>query len=274
MTLKENVAETVDFLRERIGADFTPDIALVLGTGFGQVAEVVEDPIGIHYAEVPHMVPCTAQLHTGEFIFGTIAGKRVVVANGRYHAYEGFTAQEVAFSVWVANALGATTLITTNTVGAINKAYQVGDYCVMSDHINFMGMNPISGREAPEMGRRYFTMEQIFDADLRCIAHECGQRVGVTVVEGVYLGLLGPTFESPAEVRALRMLGADTVAMSSIEEVIAARQMRMRVLGVSLVSDLSYDGTGDIPDPAQISIVMRESGPRSAKLLQAIVAAL
>ena len=202
---------------------------------------------------------------------GTLAGTCVLVMQGRLHGYEGNPPQEVAFPVWIMHELGIGTLITTNAAGAINESYQVGDFCIMSDHINFTGRNPIVGTEPDGIAFRFFSMKDAYDPELRALAHEVADREGIRVQEGVYLGLLGPSFETPAEIRAFRLWGADTVAMSVVEEVIAARHVGMRVLGMSLCSNMAC-GVGDAsPSDQEVYEVAMSRQPDFCRLVTEIV---
>lgn len=193
---------------------------------------------------------------------------------GRLHGYEGNTPQEVAFPIWLMHSLGIKTLITTNAAGAINESYRVGDFCIMSDHINFTGRNPIVGIEPDEIAMRFFSMLDAYDPDLRRLAHEVAENEGISVQEGVYLGLLGPSFETPAEIRAFRIWGADTVAMSVVEEVIAARHVGMRVLGISLVSNMACGIEGVSPSDVEVFEVARCAQSNFCTLVGGIVARL
>jgi purine-nucleoside phosphorylase len=216
-----------------------PTIGIVLGSGLGPLAEQIEDAIYIPFGDIPHMKKSTAISHVGRFVCGTLCGKTVLAMQGRLHGYEGNTSQEVAFPIWLMHRVGVTTLITTNAAGAINENYNVGDFCIMTDHINFTGRNPIVGTEPNEEAIRFFGMKDAYDPKLREIAKSVADANNIKVQEGVYLGLLGPSFETPAEIRAFRVWGADTVAMSVCEEVIAARHVGMRVLGISLCSNMA-----------------------------------
>ncbi len=216
-----------------------PEIGITLGSGLGVVADEVENPLFIPYEEIPYMRRSTVPGHAGRFVVGTFGGKPVIVMQGRLHGYEGNTSQEVAFPIWLMHALGVDTLITSNAAGAINESYHVGDLCIMSDHINFTGRNPIVGAAPNEIAPRFFSMLNCYDPALRKLAREVADAEGVPAQEGVYLGLQGPSFETAAEIRAFRAWGADTVAMSVCEEVIAARHVGMRVLGISLVSNMA-----------------------------------
>ena len=236
--LKENLHEAASRLHALIGGR-APEIGIILGSGLGPLAEQVEDAVVVPFERIPHMKKSTATGHMGRFVCGTLAGKCVLVMQGRLHGYEGNTSQEVAFPVWVMHELGIQVLVTTNAAGAINASYSVGDFCIMSDHINFTGRNPIVGQEPDGIAFRFFSMKDAYDPDLRALARRTADALGIPVQEGVYLGLLGPSFETPAEIRMFALWGADTVAMSVCEEVIAARHVGIRVLGISLVSNMA-----------------------------------
>lgn len=268
--LKENLAVSARVLRERLGAR-QPEIGLILGSGLGPLAERIEDAVYVPFGEVPHMKTSTATSHVGRFVCGTLAGKTVLALQGRLHGYEGNTAQEVAYPVWLMHELGVSTLITTNAAGAINESYQVGDFCLMVDHINFTGRNPVAGTEPDGLAFRFFSMLDAYDPALRQLAREVADELGVRVQEGVYLGLLGPSFETPAEIRAFRAWGADTVAMSVCEEVIAARHVGMRVLGMSLVSNMACGIEGASPTDEEVLDVAKTREEDFARLVTGIV---
>ncbi len=260
-------------LRERL-ASRTPRIGLILGSGLGPLAEAIEGAVCIPFGEVPHMKTSTATSHVGRFVAGDLAGAPVIAMQGRLHGYEGNSAQEVAFPVWLMERLGVEVLITTNAAGAINEDYRVGDLCIMSDHINFTGRNPVAGTEPDGVAFRFFSMFEAYDPQLRAIAHRVAERYAIPVQEGVYLGLLGPSFETPAEIRAFRLWGADTVAMSVVEEVIAARHVGMRVLGVSLVTNMACGVGGASPDDEEVlEVAARREGDFRA-FIEGIVAAI
>ena len=236
--LIENLCEAAACIEKRL-CGRAPKIGIILGSGLNSLADGIADPIHVPFEEVPHMKKSTAEGHVGRFVCGELAGKQVLCMQGRLHAYEGNSAQEVAFPVWAMARLGIEQLITTNAAGGINESYREGDFCIMADQINMTGRNPVADPVAAELAERFFSMTDAFDPALRAIAHESAREGGVRVQEGVYLGLLGPSFETPAEIRAFRAWGADTVAMSVCEEVIAARHLGMKVLGISLVSNMA-----------------------------------
>ena len=213
----------------------------------------------------------TANGHVGRFVAGTLGDRRVLAMQGRLHGYEGYTAQEVAFPVWLMAALGADMLITTNAAGAINEGCRVGDFCIMTDQLNFTGRNPITGTEPDAMAPRFFSMLDAYDPALRQLARQTAEALAIPVQEGVYLGLLGPSFETPAEIRMFRSWGADTVAMSVCEEVIAARHVGLRVLGISLVSNMACGVEGASPSDEEVHEVAQTREADFCRLIEGIL---
>ena len=251
-----------------------PEIGIILGSGLGPLADQLNDAVIVPFKDVPHMKSSTAVSHKGQFVCGTLAGKCALVMQGRLHGYEGNTPQEVAFPVWVMHELGIGTLFVTNAAGAINEEFNVGDFCFMTDHINFTGRNPVVGLEPDGIAFRFFSMKDAYDPELRAQALEVAKREGISVREGVYLGLLGPSFETPAEIRAFRLWGADTVAMSVVEEVIAARHVGMRVLGVSLCSNMACGIEGASPTDEEVLEVALQRQSDFCRLVTEIVRVL
>lgn len=268
--LKANLEEAAGVLRERLG-NREPVVGIVLGSGLGPLAEQIENAVIVPFGEIPHMKRSTATGHKGRFVCGELGGKTVLAMQGRLHGYEGNSPQEVAFPIWLMHLLGVRALITTNAAGAINESYAPGEFCIMSDHINFTGRNPIVGTEPDGIAFRFFSMKDAYDPELRAVAHRVALERGVAVQEGVYLGLLGPSFETPAEIRAFRAWGADTVAMSVCEEVIAARHVGMRVLGISLVSNMACGVEGASPSDVEVFEVAKEVEPKFCRLIEGIV---
>ncbi len=277
--LMEQLSQAADFMRSRT-AQRTPRVGIVLGSGLAPLANEIVDPLFVPFAEVPHMKTSSAEGHVGRFVCGELGGVQVLCMQGRLHAYEGNSAQEVAFPIWLMAQLGVEVLITTNAAGAVNESYQVGDFCIMSDQINMTGRNPIANPAAAELSERFFSMTDAFDPALRAAAHASAAEHNVRVQEGVYIGLLGPSFETPAEIRMFRAWGADTVAMSVCEEVIAARHLGMRVLGISLVSNMaagvgSVDGIGGAsPTGAEVMDCAKTRETDFSKLIRGILARL
>ncbi len=216
------------------------EVALILGSGLSELADAIERPTVVPFAEIPGFPRAERNVvgHRGRLVVGDLGGKRVVAFQGRIHCYQGFSAREVSFPVRLASAMGAETLVVTNAAGGIAPELAVGDIVLISDHVNLMGDNPLVGWPGPEGGNPFIPMRDAYDPELRRIAVECSAQTGVALVpRGVYLGLLGPSYETPAEVAMCRGLGADVVGMSTVPEVIAARALGMRVLGLSLVTN-------------------------------------
>ncbi len=271
LTLKERIAGAAESMRPQL-AGRNPDVGIILGSGLGPLAEEIEEPLFIPFSQVPSMMTSTCTGHVGRFVCGTLGGRCVLAMQGRLHGYEGYSDEDVAFPVWIMNALGICTLVTTNAAGAINEHYRVGDFCIMTDHINFTGRNPIAGADPDEVAFRFFSMLNAYDPYLRHVAQAVADREGIRVQQGVYLGLLGPSFETPAEIRAFRSWGADTVAMSVVEEVIAARHVGMRVLGISLCSNMACGVKNASPNDAEVFEVAQARSADFCKLIVGIVA--
>ena len=268
--LEAELAESLAFLEGALGGR-SPRIGIILGSGLGVLADHVEDAVRISFADIPNLRSCTAAGHAGILVAGTLSNVPVLVCQGRLHGYEGATAQQVAFPVWLMARLGVEILITTNAAGALNPDYRVGDFCIMTDHLNFTGRNPLVGTEPNRIAPRFVSMYEAYDPKLRLLACSVAAERGIAVREGVYAAVLGPSFETPAEVSALRVLGADTVAMSVVEEVIAARHMGMRVLGISLVSNLACGIEESSPDDDEVRAVGAARSADFVSLVEGIV---
>jgi purine-nucleoside phosphorylase len=236
-SIHEQLQETTAAIRE--GAALRPRLALVLGSGLGGLAEEISDATTIPYAEIPHFPVSTAPGHAGKLVLGTLEGQAVVAMAGRGHMYEGYSAQQVAYPALVMRALGAETLLVTNAAGGVNTSFHPGDLMLIADHINLTGRNPLVGPYDARLGLRFPDMSDAYSCELRALAHRAAEEVGVPLVEGVYLGLLGPSYETPAEIRMARILGADAVGMSTVMEVIAANHAGMRVLGISCITNMA-----------------------------------
>lgn len=227
----------IDFLRSRITAQ--PAVAIVLGSGLGGFAQELNSPVSIPYGEIPGWPVSTAVGHVGQLVFGQIGGVDIVVMAGRAHLYEGYTQQQVTFGVRTLAQLGIRAIIFTNAAGGINLSYSPGSLVLISDHINLQGSNPLVGPNDDALGPRFPDMSEAYSRAFRTAAREEAQRLGITLAEGVYAGLLGPTYETPAEIRYLRAIGADLVGMSTVGEVIVANHMGLRCLGISTVTNMA-----------------------------------
>jgi len=214
-----------------------PAIALVLGSGLGAFADSLGGATRIPFKEIPHFPVSTAIGHKGELVVGTSNGTPVAVLSGRVHRYEGYTMEQVVFPIRVLGRFGARIAVLTNAAGSVNVNYHPGELMLIEDHINLTGDNPLIGENPQALGERFFDMSDAYDPRLREIAEKACRKLGVTVRSGVYLGLLGPSYETPAEIKMARALGADAVGMSTVSEVIAARHMKLRVLGLSCITN-------------------------------------
>lgn len=273
IVLDDDLTLSAYVLRRQLG-DRKPKVGLVLGSGLNPLANEVEDPIKVPYREIPRMKTSTAESHVGQFVSGTLGGTEVLCMQGRLHGYEGNTSQEVAYPIWLLERMGVEILISTNAVGAINESFTVGDFCVVTDHINFTGRNPIAQSDPAEMSNRFFSMTDAYDPRLRELALRVGKEAAVTIHQAVFLGLLGPSFETPAEISMFRTWGADTVAMSMVEEVIAARHVGLRVLGISLVTNMAAGIEGSAPDGLEVLDVGKARGAEFSRLVKGIVTEL
>lgn len=271
--LKSRLEASQKVLLEKLGP-LKPETGIILGSGLGPLADHIQDALYIPFEEVPYMKTATASSHVGRFVCGTLSGKNVIAMQGRLHGYEGNEAWEVAYPVWLMHLLGVKILITTNAAGAINESYQVGDFCLMQDHINLTGRNPIVGTDPDEIAPRFVPMKDAYDPALRQIAKAVADDLSISIQEGIYLGLLGPSFETPAEIRVFRILGADTVAMSVVEEVIAARHVGIKVLGISLVSNMACGIEGASPCDDEVLDVAKSKETDFVALIKGIVSRL
>lgn len=231
------IAEAVRFLEARVTA--RPRVAVVLGSGLGAFADELADAVAIPYAEIPGWPCSTAVGHAGKLVLGKLGGLDVAAMAGRVHLYEGYSAAQVAFGVRVLGSLGVRSMIFTNAAGGINLKLERGGLVLISDHINLQGSNPLVGPNDDRLGPRFPDMSEAYSAELRAMAHAVGGELGISLSEGVYAAMLGPSYETPAEIRFLRTIGADLVGMSTVLEVIAANHMGMRVLGISCVTNMA-----------------------------------
>ncbi len=231
----EKLKETSDYIKSR--TSIIPEIAIVLGSGLGPLAELIEEPVVIPYDEVPNFAKSTVDGHAGELIIGKLKGKPVVCMNGRFHFYEGYSFETIVFPLRSFKLLGINKLILTNAVGGINLSFLAGDLMIIQDHLNLMGTNPLIGKNIDELGTRFPDMTEVYSKRLRSIASNCGDQLGIELKEGIYAALTGPSYETPAEIKMLRLLGADAVGMSTAPEAIVANQMGMETLAISCVTN-------------------------------------
>jgi purine-nucleoside phosphorylase len=266
--LYTKASAAADFIRSK--TTLTPHIGIILGSGLGGFASQVKDAVAIPYSEIPHFPLSTVAGHSGKFVVGTLHGVAVAVMQGRVHAYEGYAMEQVTFPMRVLGRLGIQTVIVTNAAGGINTRYAQGSLIAISDHINHTGTNAAMGPNDDRLGERFFDMSTAYSPRLRKMAIEEAERQGFTLAEGVYLAVLGPSYETPAEIRAFRTLGADLVGMSTVHEVIVARHMGIEVLGISLVTNMA---AGVLAEPINHEEVM-ETGRRVEKQFTSLLTSL
>jgi len=251
-----------------------PGVAIVLGSGLGEFAARLTDGVSMPYDSLPNWPVSHVVGHEGRLVVGTLGGRSVAVLAGRSHAYEGHDPRTVTFAVRVLGLLGIKTLVITNAAGGVNAGIAPGALMVIDDHINLMGLNPLVGPNDDRFGPRFPDMTEVYALRLRRIADECGQVLGLTLPHGVYAALLGPSYETPAEIRYLRTIGADAVGMSTVPEAIVAHQMGIEVLGISCIANMA---AGLLPQPldhTEVLATTRRVRHQFAALLEAIIARL
>jgi purine-nucleoside phosphorylase len=259
----------VDHVRER--TDLTAEIGLVLGTGLGRLAEAIDLSAALDFDDIPHMPRSTVASHAGRLLFGTLGGRGVVAMQGRLHGYEGYSLADVVLPVRLMGMLGANTLVLSGACGGLHPLWQAGDLVLLTDHINLMGDNPLVGDNIDELGPRFPDMSMPYDAELQRLTERTALELGIPLRAGIYAAVPGPNLETRAEYRMLRTLGADLVGMSTVPEVIAARHMGMRVLALSVVTDVCLP---DALEPTDIETIIRtadEAEPVLARLVAAVI---
>ena len=261
----ERLEKTAHYIKSRIG--YTPEIAVILGSGLGKLADYIEESMEIPYEEIPNFPRTTVVGHEGKLIFGTLKKRRIVAMKGRFHYYEGNDMDAVVFPVRVFKRMGIDNIIVTNAAGGVNTGFTPGDLMLITDHISFFCENPLRGENIDELGPRFPDMSTIYDRKLREIALKSAQKLGIDLKEGIYSYCKGPSYESPAEIKALRIMGADAVGMSTVPEAIVARHMGMRVLGISCITNMA---AGVLDQPLDHAEVM-ETGKLAEKKFSGLV---
>ncbi len=263
----EKIKQTADYLRSRV--EEMPNIAIILGTGLGTLVDYMDEKLYIPYHEIPNFPESTVQGHSGNLIFGTLGGKRVMAMQGRFHYYEGYDMKTVTFPVRVFKALGVETLFVSNAAGGMNKEFQVGDVMVITDHINLFPENPLRGKNYEELGPRFPAMTEPYDKKLVALADSIAAENKMRLMHGVYVGTTGPTFETPAEYEYFRVIGGDAVGMSTVPEVIVARHADMRVFGISVITDLGGKDITEVPSHEEVQKAAAQ--PTVVALMKAMV---
>lgn len=267
----EAIQETADWLRAR--TSLRPRVAVVLGTGLGRLAREIDVADSFAYADVPHFPVSTVEGHQGRLIFGRLGGRPVMALEGRFHYYEGYSMREVTFPVRVMHALGVDTLFVSNAAGGANPEFRVGDLMLITDHINLLPEHPLRGKNLP-VGPRFPDMSEAYDRGLLAQARAIAAERGIRVREGIYLATQGPTYETPAEYRMFRLLGADAVGMSTVPEVIVARHSGMRVLGISVITNCGVAEDAVEVSHAEVQRAADAVQPLMADIFRTLIARL
>ncbi|MCK4225642.1 purine-nucleoside phosphorylase [candidate division WOR-3 bacterium] len=266
----KRLSQSKEFILGLLSFD-RPDVGIILGTGLGGVADEIEAPVEIPYEDIPNFPVSTVKGHEGMLIGGKLKGKKIVAMKGRFHFYEGYDMGKVTYGAKLLCFLGIETFIVSNAAGGVNPQFSRGDIMIITDHINLFPRHPLRGPNDERLGPRFPDMYNTYDKDLVKLVEDTALDIGIKVRKGVYLGLQGPTFETAAEYRMIRMLGADAVGMSTVPEVIIARWMGTKVLGLSIISDL---GLPDALEPINHELVLKAAGEASPKLSKLVVSSV
>ena len=270
--MNENILSAAKRIEQAAGGRL--DMAIVLGSGLGESTGFMEIESRLPYSEIPGFLKPTIAGHAGEMLLGHAAGLRVAAMRGRFHMYEGHDLSDVVLPVRSLICAGASTVMLTNAAGGVNEGFEPGDLMLISDHINMTGRNPLIGANDPDLGVRFPDMTCVYDAKLRGIARKSAQQLGMTLREGIYAWLTGPSYETPAEIRMLRTMGADAVGMSTVPEVIAARHMGARVMGISCITNMAAGVTGKSLDHAEVTEVGRRAAGDFMRLVRQTIAGI
>ena len=266
----DKVQETVQFLKDKT-QDFSPEYGVILGSGLGGFADDISVDFTIDYHDIPNFPVSTVQGHKGALLFGTIGTKKVVAMQGRFHYYEGYNMQEVTFPVRVMKYIGVDKLIVSNASGGVNPSFKVGDVMMITDHINFMPEHPLRGKNDERFGPRFLNMSEPYSRAMMQKGRELAKEIGFDLKEGVYLALQGPTFETLAEYRMVKNLGADCVGMSTVPEVIVARHMDMNCFGVSVITDMGDEENIHDVNHEEVLEAAKTAEPKVRALIQNLI---
>jgi purine-nucleoside phosphorylase len=265
----ENIKQTTDYLRDRIGE--VPNTAIILGTGLGELVHEIEDKNEIPYTEIPNFPVSTVEGHSGKLIIGTLGGKKIVAMQGRFHYYEGYSMKQVTFPIRVFKALGIEYLFVSNAAGGMNPSFDIGDIMLIEDHINMFPEHPLHGKNHNELGTRFPDMSEAYNRELRLKAMEIAGEKNIKLQHGVYVGVSGPTFETPAEYNYFRIIGGDAVGMSTVPEVIVANHAGMKVLAFSIITDLGVIGKIVEVSHEDVQEAARIAQPKMAEIMRTII---
>jgi purine-nucleoside phosphorylase len=265
----EKIKATANFIKERISA--RPETGIILGTGLGGLADEIEILDSLPYGEIPHFPVSTVDGHAGRLIYGKLGNKEVLAMQGRFHYYEGYPMEEVTFPVRVLKLLGISRLFVSNASGGLNPEWHIGDIVLINDHINFFPEHPLRGKNETELGPRFPDMSKVYDERLLNKAKLIGLEFNINLKEGVYIGVQGPTFETPAEYRMFRVLGGDIIGMSTVPEVIVARQMGMRVFAISIITDSGVSGEIVEISHEEVQQVAMKAEPKMTMIMKKLI---
>ena len=263
------VQETVKFLQNK--GISKADYGIILGTGLGNLVEKIDIEFSIPYNEIPNFPVSTVEGHSGELIYGTIGDKKVIAMRGRFHFYEGWTMEQTVFPVRVMKFLGVENLIVSNASGGVNAAFKVGDIMIITDHINLMPMHPLHGKNEDRFGPRFVDMHEAYSKKMIAKMEQIAQKLTIPIHKGVYLALQGPTFETPAEYKMVKNLGADAVGMSTVPEVIVAKHMGMTCFGISVITDLGVEGIVEAVSHEEVQKVAKIAEKSVGKLVEEFI---
>lgn len=265
----DKIRETADFIIKEVGQ--APDIAIILGTGLGELVNHIEIRKELSYKDIPNFPVSTVEGHSGKLIFGDLGGKYVMAMQGRFHYYEGYDMKQVTFPVRVMRQLGVDKLFVSNAAGGMNKEFEVGDVMVITDHINLFPENPLRGKNYEELGPRFPAMTEAYSGGLIRMADDIAREEGIRLMHGVYVGTAGPTFETPAEYEYFRVIGGDAVGMSTVPEVIVANHAGMTVFGVSVITDLGGKDVKEVPSHEEVQKAAIKAQPVMTHLIKTML---
>lgn len=265
-TLMQQLHETTAYIKSKYNEQ--PEIGIVLGSGLGNLQSEIKSDLNIPYSELPHFPVSTVEGHSGTLIFGTLSGKKVVVMSGRFHYYEGYTPQQVAYPIRVMKMLGIHTLLISNAAGGIGTGFKVGDLMIIKDHISFFAENPLLGKNEEELGTRFPDMSEPYNKELIAKAKQVAAKLGYDLKEGVYTGVTGPTFETRAEYKLIKAVGGDAVGMSTVQEVIAAVHTGLKVFAMSVITDIGIRDEENTITHAEVLAAAKDAEPKLTNLFR------
>jgi purine-nucleoside phosphorylase len=270
LELKRDLADAAQVIKAK--THIQPKIGLILGSGLGDLADHVQNPVIIHFSDIPHFPVSTVPGHAGYMVIGELEGKKVMVMRGRIHFYEGYTMKQITFPVRLMKAVGVSTIILTNASGGINPNFSPGDLMLISDHINLQGTNPLIGPNDDELGPRFPDMTNAYDKELQVLAEKVAAQEGIPIQKGVYAAVTGPNYETIAEIKYLSIIGVDAIGMSTVPEAIVAAHAGLKTLGLSCITDVIFKQAGVTPvSHEEVLAIANRTKPRFIQLLKAIL---